>query len=905
MSTTRRAHRILITRRSRGQSIPLIALMIVILVAMVGLSVDVGNTFSQERQAVLAANAASLNAMNAVLNGNKKNTDVYDVIQQSFTANRVNAIHASQADSPDQIAWRAFYLGRDGTPLTGMPEVQREGTNVPGNAAFVEVVLEGRVDTYFARVVGTNSLPINASAYAGVCPIGEGIYPIGVNSLLINKQDGTFNTPPAPDRNGGGNTFDWDWRTITDPNSPYLGRTEMKIPLRHKFPGSTESGGNFGWLNWNGDGSAGATAERMWFPGNLSKGYTEVPRNQVPNPAPDYQPNGIFEVGDWIGGDNGISWGGNSSQGVNQALLDHIQRGTRMVLPIFDPNVVGNGANAKFRIVDIGLFLITGVENNGSDAHIKFVYLGDPTASQQACSYSGVPANPDRCCELGGNVSFVPQYQRQEGQRQPIRYVLVVDVSGSMSANFAGLCDRYNGNPLNPPVQCTVSTAPDGITLTNSQVTGTGSQYMWSNVAERRYDIARRSLLELVDVMNFKANTAVYKDAPYEDELALITFGGDVTVNDKIRFNTNGTYNMSGPEVFSRNPTGIKAAINAKITQQGRGTNGAAGLYAGYEVLRNAPERKDANGKPVQFRNVVIFVTDGISNAYFHPDANNYSIGTNQDRITFPLNSRCANAAQTPHMLETAECQLNDAGARDANADITRPFISKTVAGRTVLVSRPMTQMGEVSTEYLKALQSNGKPLAEVFVVALSGATRTGMARVVSNSMDTNFFLVRDGANLTDVFKDIYNKTANNTCPAVELPTAATVGSTEFISVGGLVYPNVGRVWISGTTYQGLSFNNGGVPALIKADPANGNRLFYRFAENVPPGEYTLTAELFYRFPEDVFTGVRRYNMFGESSGMQVTVSTSTPAGSLKPRTQADLNLTLGGSIPPICPVNP
>ena len=52
--------------KSRGQSIPLLALMLVVLFGMAALALDVGNTYAEQREVVRAANAAALEAMDAV-----------------------------------------------------------------------------------------------------------------------------------------------------------------------------------------------------------------------------------------------------------------------------------------------------------------------------------------------------------------------------------------------------------------------------------------------------------------------------------------------------------------------------------------------------------------------------------------------------------------------------------------------------------------------------------------------------------------------------------------------------------------------------------------------------------------------------------------------------------------------
>ena len=53
----------LVRTKTSGQSLPIIALMIVVLVAMVALAVDVGNTYAEQRSTVRASNAAALTGM--------------------------------------------------------------------------------------------------------------------------------------------------------------------------------------------------------------------------------------------------------------------------------------------------------------------------------------------------------------------------------------------------------------------------------------------------------------------------------------------------------------------------------------------------------------------------------------------------------------------------------------------------------------------------------------------------------------------------------------------------------------------------------------------------------------------------------------------------------------------------
>ena len=76
--------------KRQGQSIILIALIIVVLVAMVGLSVDVGNTYAQNRNAVRATNAAALAGMDKLIK-NGDDSAVSAAIVASFKSNGITA----------------------------------------------------------------------------------------------------------------------------------------------------------------------------------------------------------------------------------------------------------------------------------------------------------------------------------------------------------------------------------------------------------------------------------------------------------------------------------------------------------------------------------------------------------------------------------------------------------------------------------------------------------------------------------------------------------------------------------------------------------------------------------------------------------------------------------------------
>ena len=151
-----------------GQSIPLIALMIVVLFAAVGLSVDVGNTYAQQRNTVRATNAAALAGMTELIKSNSDQA-AGKVIQESLRSNEIEGVYAdpNTLATPDQRVIRAYYMDAKGNYLLSC-NVGSCGS-VPGGATYIEVRVEGTVNTYFARVVQRPTLPVNARAFAGRC----------------------------------------------------------------------------------------------------------------------------------------------------------------------------------------------------------------------------------------------------------------------------------------------------------------------------------------------------------------------------------------------------------------------------------------------------------------------------------------------------------------------------------------------------------------------------------------------------------------------------------------------------------------------------------------------------------------------------------------------------------------
>lgn len=273
-------------RRQPGQSIVLLALMMVVVVGMTGLSVDVSNAYAQQRRVQDAANAGSLAGMNAVLN-KQTNAQVWNSVQQSLASNRM------LTNSPD-YTYKADYLLKNGT-VQALAEWTGTTTNpavISGNPptidilARVKVTVTKRVGTYFARVLGRNDFTVNQNGAACLGNYGIGVYPIGVpmklqpyqydnkgnvsgryHRLYSNDNNAGVLTevdPTDPVWNNGG-----DWNAIKNDSRNMI----LYLPTDNDVPGV-----HIAWLDWNGGNSPDEELKKEFTrPGDLQNGFVEGP----------------------------------------------------------------------------------------------------------------------------------------------------------------------------------------------------------------------------------------------------------------------------------------------------------------------------------------------------------------------------------------------------------------------------------------------------------------------------------------------------------------------------------------------------------------------------------------------------------------------------------------------------
>ncbi len=115
--------------------------------------------------------------------------------------------------------------------------------------------------------------------------------------------------------------------------------------------------GNFGWLSWTGDPSAGALTTSLTPPGDSHTYFN-------PNNPEDH----VVSVGDWVQGKPGVS---NSGQ-VRQAL--EVLKTVELVLPVWD-SVEGSGNNGLYRVVAFARVQVTDYHLPGQN-RISARFLG-------------------------------------------------------------------------------------------------------------------------------------------------------------------------------------------------------------------------------------------------------------------------------------------------------------------------------------------------------------------------------------------------------------------------------------------------------------------------------------------------------------------------------------------------
>jgi Flp pilus assembly protein TadG len=211
-------------RSEQGQSIVLIAVVMVGLLALAGLAIDGGNLFLQRRRVQNAADAGAMagtRVLAQLIIGCEGSSSANDALVAQAVTEFVAGNGFSTSEGATMTSW---YVNADGQRL-GLVGAGA----IPQPATGVEVQIAAQVSTYFLKVLGIESATFGGEATAITGPVirfGGGILPIAVplevvNSLdededfiVLDKNDGSF----CRDTNSNGRLDDSD-QCIGDPHN--------------------------------------------------------------------------------------------------------------------------------------------------------------------------------------------------------------------------------------------------------------------------------------------------------------------------------------------------------------------------------------------------------------------------------------------------------------------------------------------------------------------------------------------------------------------------------------------------------------------------------------------------------------------------------------------------------------
>jgi len=838
--------------KSHGQSIPIIALIIVVLFAMVGLSVDVGNTYAENRSAVRATNAAALAGMDKVIRGGD-DSGVATVIKASFLSNGITAqLNPTIALGPGERRILAYYLDSNGNPLGRSCTIGSCGA-VPSNVTYIQIKTEGTVDTYFARVVGQPTLPVKAQAFAAQCSPVKGVYPIAVNAADLD--DNGF-IPPDPNAKDNHNNPEMlHYGTYYDPNYQG-GLTQRRIYAKSNFgdPGS------FSFMQWSSAPSAGSAqslADMMTKDGNLDLRFDEVVLSPpiknssgVQNTTgwPDPNSNEVdgyplaphqLTDGDWIYANTGWS----SSNDVDAAFDYHIANHTVLNLPIID-RTIGSGQNTYMHFARMGAFMLVGYSTQGGgNAYFDLVYVG--AASKTACLNTNVNQGL-KGLGMSGQVYVNPRWVDNQPPHQPIAYNIVLDVSGSMSWDFNGYgtYDSSNGscstcsvsNSIHGDVQCESTTNPNPSNLQFTDRCLGGQNSAWKNQNERRIWVAKNAIYNFINSMGTNDMMRVIGFSAPEQGAQATASASWVVASDQ-----------AAKDALITTVKNMGAYNNDPYKTAG-GTPGPQGLDKASKMFlaSNGYVKKAPNG--ADYKPVVIYLTDGVANYFLNGTEN-----TARDI--------CSSMSVAQALTTADPCQLGT-----------------TASG----VERPISAMITIAN----TMKANVDGIS-IYAIGLAQVPQTGLPRVANDS--SMFFAATTPGYVQSILNTIRDQVIGDTCTPSggyawlqKIDSAHTPASPPAPGVFGYAYvydvgsstPKYTLPIQHDTATGNLSF------AIPPPDPSNPS------STGITPGNYEMQAYVLYKGNDGL---TRQYDYFinpdslKEASRIPFSVTSASTIGASVP----------------------
>jgi Flp pilus assembly protein TadG len=232
-------------RSERGQTLIIVAVALVGLLALAGLAIDGGNLVVQRRRAPNAADAAALAGTRLIaaamqtcgpIDQPALDAGIARTVNEYAEQNGVSDTNGVAGDEVnDNVA--AWYVGPDENRLGQVGEVGA----LPQGASGVEVALQDRARTYFLLIVGIDTIPSSAQAMAMTgrvlqFPTDAGLIPVAIPLQVVEHLMEEGN--PA-----------WEMHDISDGEFCYtpVGATEAECVEDPVAPHNAQRG----WLNLN------------------------------------------------------------------------------------------------------------------------------------------------------------------------------------------------------------------------------------------------------------------------------------------------------------------------------------------------------------------------------------------------------------------------------------------------------------------------------------------------------------------------------------------------------------------------------------------------------------------------------------------------------------------------------
>ncbi len=169
----------------RGQSIVIIALAMMAMLALAGLAIDGGNLFLQRRRAQNAADAGALAGTRVLAELLLRCADGDSADDAQVAAAVTEMVETNGFSVSDGSTLNAWYVDKDSN---------RKGTvgggGIPNSATGVEVQLGAAFPTHFIKVVGIDTATVGADATAMAGQVKQlegGILPIGVPKNAVDE----------------------------------------------------------------------------------------------------------------------------------------------------------------------------------------------------------------------------------------------------------------------------------------------------------------------------------------------------------------------------------------------------------------------------------------------------------------------------------------------------------------------------------------------------------------------------------------------------------------------------------------------------------------------------------------------------------------------------------------------